>query len=188
MVSQVVAVPKDLGTTELREKHKNRLLRSLLLPGTCDTCPLSSCPCVPGSIQGLSTCAPVIGIKFNPLYNKLSHLLYVEDKPDPACEFLIAPFHLAFELVLVGPVAVVRHVEGRLVVELVCRHELRLVLLRRVAMAFQMGGKVVAVPSNVCVANLTSVDHVAVDGFLHPVEVRPLVGEDVVGVVAFKGH
>ena len=37
-------------------------------------------------------------------------------------------------------------------------------------------------------ANLTSVDHVAVDGLLHPVEVGPLVGEDVVRVVALKGH
>ena len=78
--------------------------------------------------------------------------------------------------------------EGRLAVEPVRRHELRLVLLPRVAVAFQVGGQVVAVPGNVLVANLTSVDDVAVDGLLHPVEVGALVGQDVVGVVAFKGH
>ena len=55
-------------------------------------------------------------------------------------------------------------------------------------MALQMGGEVVAVPGNVCVANLTSVDDVAVDGLLHPVEVGALVGQDEVRVVAFKGH
>merc|ERR1719507_1029269 len=51
-----------------------------------------------------------------------------------------------------------------------------------------MGGEVVAVPGNVCVANLTSVDDVAVDGLLHPVEVGALVGQDEIRVVAFKGH
>ena len=112
----------------------------------------------------------------------------MEDKSDPAGQFLAATFHLALELVLVGPVAVVRHVEGCLAVEPVRRHELRLVLVRRVAMALQMGGEVVAVPGNVCVANLTSVDDVAVDGLLHPVEVGALVGQDEVCVVAFKGH
>ena len=74
------------------------------------------------------------------MYNSFSDLLYMEDEPDPAGKFLAAAFHLAFKLVLVRPVAVVRHVEGRLAVEPVRRHELRLVLLRRVAVAFQMGG------------------------------------------------
>ena len=41
VVSQVVAVPKNLGTTELKEKHQHLDIGCRkLLPGTCDTCPL----------------------------------------------------------------------------------------------------------------------------------------------------
>ena len=41
VVSQVVAVPKDLGTTELEGKYQHlHIISWILLPGTCDTCPL----------------------------------------------------------------------------------------------------------------------------------------------------
>ena len=39
VVSQVVAVPKDLCATELKEKYQHHDI-ICLLPGTCDTCPL----------------------------------------------------------------------------------------------------------------------------------------------------